>query len=257
MFRTRPADIWRLVKRLQQYAPNFNPPVRYRVRNPRDLIGRIDTLFCPERALDRLDLIVTERVLEWPFVFRVLRAEQGNDVLEFGCSNSLLALQIASMGLRVTGVDLRPYPLTHDNLRFLQGDLFDLDLGTESFDSVVAVSAVEHVGLGGYGEERSPERNDEAIIRVFRTLLRPGGQLILTVPFGSSYVGDGYRIYDGPDLDRLLLGFGVQHIELYRRIGLYRWVESERTEMSGVEWRARGMGADGVALVNAVKPGPE
>ena len=136
--KTRPRDVWRFLAATRAYYPNFNPPLRYVLEKKWDLGGRIDTLFCPTRGLDRHQLFVTERILELPFVHRALDQLPGNRILEFGCANSQLCIELASRGMMVTGVDLRAHPLTHPNFVFLQGDFFDQDFGEESFDAVVA-----------------------------------------------------------------------------------------------------------------------
>ena len=50
-----------------------------------------------------------------------------------------------------------------------------------SYDIIVSYSSIEHDGLGRYGDPLDPEGDFHAM-REFRTLLRPGGFLLLAVP---------------------------------------------------------------------------
>ena len=98
------------------------------------------------------DWYVNERIVEIPFVHRHIDIDgTGKSALEFGCTRSELALQLAALGYDVYGVDLRPYPFTHPNMKLYQGNLLDLNDQME-FDLITAISVLEHIGLGVYGE---------------------------------------------------------------------------------------------------------
>lgn len=68
------------------------------------------------------ELVVTERIVEIPFVLRNLDCPPGARILDFGCAESPVCLHLASLGYKVVGMDLNPYPFRHPNLQFLQGD---------------------------------------------------------------------------------------------------------------------------------------
>ncbi len=55
----------------------------------------------------------------------------------------------------------------------------------ETFDAVTCLSTIEHIGLGAYGESQSEEGEDVAAMRRIRELAKPGGVLVLTVPYGE------------------------------------------------------------------------
>jgi len=217
-------------------------------------LGRIDSLFCPGKILDKYELHVNERILEHPFVHRVLdQVPSGSRVLEFGCTNSRLSIELASRGLLVTGVDLRPYSLTHPNFTFYQGDFFELDFPEAPFDVVVAVSAVEHVGLGAYGEDMRRENSDRRVLDAFYHLLRPEGQLVVTVPFGRQKITPRYRIYDMQALGALLQDYEIDRQEYYRRFDHAVWLPVSASELGDVDWDPAAMrtGVGGVACISA------
>ena len=250
---TRIKDIFRFVRSSSSYNPIPNPPIRYVLKNRRNIFSRIDSLFCPTKILDQYDLFITERVLEYPFVFRSLKAVPGDYVLEFGCANSRLSIELASYGIKVLGIDLRPYWLTHPNFDFVQGDFIDLDISQDHFDAIIANSAIEHFGLGAYGEERRSDGSEMVLMNKFHQLLKKNGQLILSVPFGKRKVSSFYRVYDQELLGHLLLQFEVEDEEYYFRSRHSIWKPSSAQELSKIDWPIIGAGADGVALISARK----
>ncbi len=77
------------------------------------------------------------------------------------------------------------------NLRYLKGDVRELELDDNSFDRVISVSVIEHV----YPEEDG----DLKALHEIRRVLKPGGELLMTLPFKN----DGNIVYmDGPVYER-------------------------------------------------------
>lgn len=148
-------------------------------------------------------VLANERIVEYPQVLRWIRP--GGRVLDVGCVSSRLPIQLASLGYAVHGIDLRPYAYRHPNLRFEQTDLFRWSVG-QPFDIVLLVSTLEHLGLGAYGDEARPDADREAVERLGRWLV-PGGQLLVSVPFGRAGVTPKHRIYDAGRLADLFADF--------------------------------------------------
>jgi SAM-dependent methyltransferase len=112
---------------------------------------------------------LTERAVEVPIVQRLVDREAGARVLEAGNVLSHYRAQdhlVVDKYERAQGVVNR--------------DILDLgDLG--SFDLVVAISTLEHVGWDEH--PRRPERALEAV-RELRAHVGPGGRLVITHPVG-------------------------------------------------------------------------
>lgn len=229
--------------------PPLTPVIYFQRRSvPRNRLIRL-----VQSAFGRnYELVTLERIVEIPWVFQNLGLPVGAKVLDFGCSQSPIALHLASLGYRVVGVDLRPYPFTHPNFQFIQGDLLQSQLPDAEFDGVVAVSTVEHCGLGVYGEA-TRERGDQRVVAEIARVLHPGGRLLLTVPYGQQGETSWYRVYDRVGLSSLLTPFTVVKIDYYVGMGRKAWRPAAEEEVARVDSVSAGY-VQGVACVVAVKP---
>jgi SAM-dependent methyltransferase len=145
-------------------------------------------------------LLVNERIVEQPFAFRALAGYE--HVLDIGGGESTVGLSLASLGHRVHVVDPRGLALTHPNLEVTAARVDELGAG--EFDAALALSSVEHFGLASYGGDADPAA-DRRALEVAHDRVRPGGRLVLTVPFAARASADDFqRVYDEASLDALL-----------------------------------------------------
>lgn len=174
----------------------------------------------------------TERIIEKAWIFRHLSgALEGAKLLDVGCSESLLAIELASNGFQVTGIDIRPYPLLHPNFEFLICDICKSNLPSSQYDIAIALSTIEHVGLGWYSDPRGDTYDFMAIEEIYR-LLKPGGQLLMTVPFGQSARTPVHRIYNSESLRHLLRNFTVVKAEYGIKTDGRTWVAPVAEEIA-------------------------
>jgi hypothetical protein len=96
----------------------------------------------------------------------------------------------------VTVVDLRPLNEQIDGLTFLRQDATRLeDVESNSIASLSSLSAVEHFGLGRYGDRIDPDACFVAMRTLERVLAR-GGRLYLSVPIGVERVEfNAHRVF--------------------------------------------------------------
>jgi len=94
-------------------------------------------------------------------------------------------------------LDIRPLRISgHGQIRFLQSDLMKLDPSLIGIcDSLSCLHALEHFGLGRYGDSIDPEGH----LKGFRSLsqmLRAGGTLYVSFPIGKPAVHfNAHRIF--------------------------------------------------------------
>jgi hypothetical protein len=168
---------------------------------------------------------VHERIVEVPYAFRALSGlAPGSRVLDVGSAESTVALSLATLGYRVTALDLRPYPFEHPLLEVVAAPLEEWEPPEEPFDAVISISAIEHFGLGAYGEEGNGDEGDLRALDRLRSLTRDDGILVMTVPFGRGAAAtEGERTYDRALLERLLRSWTIEDMTFVERQGENVW----------------------------------
>jgi SAM-dependent methyltransferase len=158
-------------------------------------------------------------------------AEDPNDsprVLEVGANDNKLATMLIKSNFEVVSTDLKEYEGKENNnfwehLHFV-GDFCDQKWFKESlkieclgylqpFDLIYSVSAIEHFGLGAYGEGFYKPYYDVIACRYIYDLLKPGGVAYISVPYGGRFVeyGNHWRVYSDSELrGRIVQDFKVE-----------------------------------------------
>lgn len=185
---------------------------------------------------------VNERVVEIPYCIMAAGSlEPGARILDLGATESVLALHLATLGFKVTALDVRRYPFTHPNLTVAEAKAEEWEADPQSFEMIISLSAIEHAGTEAYGGVRQ-EDADRSIIERFARWLTPGGKLVLTVPFGTWSMDEFQRTYDRAHLLDLLAGWEVVQMRTFPQLDDFVWVEVD-SDPSG----------HGVALITAMK----
>jgi 2-polyprenyl-3-methyl-5-hydroxy-6-metoxy-1,4-benzoquinol methylase len=197
--------------------------------------------------------VISERSVEYPLLFQSLNLAQGVHILDFGCVESLLPLHLCALGYRVTGLDFRPYPLTHENFDFIQSDILAWDPPEAVYDAVISISTIEHIGLTAYGDPAN-EKGDQIAITKLMHSLKPDGRMFLTVPAGRPCIERGMRIYDTKAIRSLVPG--IETIRLFQKEHRYTsWHESTSEQVDRLvydDYHTR-CPAQGVAFIIARK----
>jgi SAM-dependent methyltransferase len=158
-------------------------------------------------------------------MFSLWDEPRGCRVLEIGCYDESVAAarMLSILGYKVTGVDLRPSFNPIPNYRHVQADFCDppVEFFRESlsnFDVAYSISALEHFGLGTYGEGHPNLIYDSTASRQCWNLLREGGVFYLTVPYGAEYriAFPDWRVYNLPTVQSYLVqDFTLDHTRYF------------------------------------------
>ncbi len=157
-----------------------------------------------------------ERAVEYPWLFsRGLRGR----VLDAGSvlnhRHVLERAGAAADELTIATLAPEPVAFTELGVSYLYADLRRLPLRDDWFDEVVCLSTLEHVGMDtaiyGATGERAADPTEEAALalRELLRVVRPGGRLHLSLPFGRREDHGWLRQLDRADVDALFDRAGV------------------------------------------------
>jgi len=197
-----------------------------------------------------------ERVVEIPWVLSRLRTE--GRLLEVGYAYAEPAYLggLLRAGVELVGVDLATRDI--EGMETVVADVRELPFADESFDQILLVSTLEHVGADntvyGLGAE-ADAGSRHAALRELGRVLRRGGSLLVTVPLGEPGDHGWFRQEDEPGWTTLFAeaGFFVEEIEAYELTG-EGWRAAPAFVSDGVRYGERGPGASAVLCVD-LSPG--
>lgn len=198
------------------------------------------------------------RLIEYHFARANIDRSKRQRILDVGCGGSKLPIELAKLGHEVYGIDVGSYP-DQDLFAFVQGDIRQMPFDNSFFDVITAVSTIEHVGLGRYGDPISSNGDKQAVKEIER-VLRLGGNLIITIPCGIDticYSREGvplHKVYSPSSLVDLLSKFKIlemSYVVKKGRIWLSASVSEAESEARGAKTEKVGMTS--VALIVARK----
>jgi SAM-dependent methyltransferase len=189
-----------------------------------DTLGSPDLIerFRSGRSLPRgFGFTLDERIVEIPWVLANLPSN--GPVLDAGSALNHPAI-LEHVMPRVESLTITTFTdeETHADLgpSYVKADLRSLPFADGSFETVVCVSTLDHVGMDNseYGatEGRSDDPDGEVAtaVRELRRVLRPAGRLLVTVPYGRPEDHGWCRQFDEPGLRVIREAFGDDHPEV-------------------------------------------
>ncbi|MEM9554804.1 MAG: methyltransferase domain-containing protein [Acidobacteriota bacterium] len=175
---------------------------------------------------------VDERCVEIPWLFARLRALAGTDcdrparILDAGSALNYEAFvarpPLAAADLHIATLAPEPNCYWRRGISYLFADLRRLPVGDGWYDVVASVSTLEHVGFSNrdYGVVAEHEAGEAAVaIAELMRVLRPGGRLLVTVPFGLPHRFATQCVFDRDALDALSAAVG----DAPRRVTFFRY----------------------------------
>ena len=173
--------------------------------------------FVDIEASGEIDRPVT-RVIEYSFAIQKLGSAQGKKVLDIGCTSkwNILPAVLAGFGWEVYGIDIRRLKFKHPNFHFVGEDIQHTSFPDSFFDAVCAISTIEHIGLRGrFGVHKDDPQGDAKAVREVQRIIRPGGNFLVTVPYGQrTIIRPLHKVYDKAWLKALFADWKIKN-EIY------------------------------------------
>lgn len=215
----------------------------------------------PDDFGPRLD----ERVVEYPWVLARLPATGW--ILDAGStfSSPLLLERPQVKGRRLFIFTLATDYVAHDpNVSYVFGDFRERILQDALFETIVCISTLEHVGMAqsfAYSKSKPYAQADRTAYRgalaEFRRMLKPGGRLLLTIPFGPAEDHGWLQQYDAAGVRDVVAAFGGRvETETYYRYRAAGWQVARPGECADAGYfnvhETKAIDPDGAAAARAV-----
>ena len=205
----------------------------------------------------RVDAVLVRQANEWlvttPYALGALaELPFGSYVLAFGPTDSALSASLAALGHDVVTLDPCTCPLRHPRVVAVTHTAEDQSGPPRPFDAIVALAAPEHGReVDSRGGLADPPIN-QALVQDFRGRLRPGGWLVLSVPYDCRSTDEPLSADGADGLERLLEGWRVVDRRFAVKVEPHGWVLAEGEPPAG----AGASGARGLVLLRATPTDP-
>ncbi len=184
---------------------------------------------------------IDDRIVEYPWFFSRLPDGEGNlldagSVLNFEHILAHRSLRNKKIFISTLAPELRCF--YRRGVSYVYQDLRDTCYKDDYFDWIVCLSTLEHVGMNNvmlYTEDRAKDESDTgayiSAVKEFRRILKPGGVLYLSVPFGKYENLGWFQVFNSEMLDLTVETFSPSSvIENHFRYEPDGWRASSREE---------------------------
>ncbi len=206
---------------------------------------------------------VDERCVEFPWVMAHLGAAP-DTVLDAGSTLNhayiITAPNLANKTLHILTLAPEGECFWQRGLSYMYADLRSIPMRDAFYDTVVCASVLEHVGFDNTmyaeGETYREDRPNDflQVMRELRRVLKPGGRLLLSVPYGRYERHHWFQLFDRDLLTQALDAFGPSSMvsESFFRYTAEGWQQATDDACRDVSYGGDTRGAGAVACVLVV-----
>jgi SAM-dependent methyltransferase len=189
---------------------------------------------------------IDERCVEYPWLLSRLHGGEGR-VLDAGSAlNHRFLLDQPILGekkLHIVTLAPEHAAFWHRGISYLYEDLRALPLADEVYDAIVCISTLEHIGFdasfytGQEAHRESRPHDFKEAIRELRRVLKSGGKLYLTVPYGVRTDIEYMQVFDSELLREAVEAFRPAHVDsTYYLYSAKGWQTSGAEECTGARY---------------------
>lgn len=161
-----------------------------------------------------------ERAVEYPWFFARLK-ETERMILDAGSvlnhRQILSAEKLQGRNLYISTLFYEARPEISPSPSYIYEDLRDMCFRDDFLDAICCLSTLEHVGMDNtklYTPDTSKNENNHdsylKVISEFKRVLKPGGTLYLSIPFGVNKNHGWLQVFDSAMLNSIIETFGPQ-----------------------------------------------
>ena len=129
----------------------------------------------------------------------------------------------------------------------IYGDIRSTQFETNKFDVISCISTLEHIGVEGRYHVLADPLGDRKAMSEMLRILKPGGKLLLTVPYGKKDVLPINKLYNSKRITELTKGYNVISSEYQKyddKFRIWKTVSEEvaaKTDWLNEKWYALGL----------------
>jgi SAM-dependent methyltransferase len=204
-------------------------------------------LFSAERLPHGYGFRLDERVIEYPWLFDRLPAGRGVLLDAGSVLNHRFLLerdQLREKRIFISTLAPESQSFNAQGISYVYEDLRSSCFRNDYFDWIVCLSTLEHVGMDNtmlYTDDVS--KREEAplsyldAIRELKRILKHGGHLYISVPFGEAKSYGWFQIFDATMVDALIKEFApASYKEFHFRYSPNGWMVSDREQSAGATY---------------------
>ena len=217
-----------------------------------------------ERERETIGVGIDERIIELPWIFHSLsRLASGGKIrlLDAGSAlNHHFFLEHLAPMVEMDIITLAPESVCENQrgISYHYGDLRDLPYKEALFDAVACISTLEHVGMDNtrFKPDTTAQHATKDAFKALRELhrvLKPGGTLFLTVPFGRYEDHGWFQQFDASLLNECRTIFApTRSEETFWRYTADGWRLSDASGCADARYATTPGGEDNAAAARAV-----
>lgn len=212
-----------------------------------------------------------ERIVEYPWIFSHLNSSQKSSILDAGSTFNFKSI-VEHQNIKNKELSIYTYYPESENfinnrISYVFGDLRNLPFKANLFEEIVCQSTIEHVDMDnsiyGYNLQPNTEVTQKSyeylkVIDELIRVLKPGGQLLLTFPYGQFENHGFFQQFDEEMVKRItdtleLNGTQTKEFIIYSKNG-WRFDKQENCNgsVSYNPHTGKGKGDDGAAHCRCV-----
>lgn len=185
----------------------------------------------------------SDRFIEYPWLLENIDITEGK-LLDIGSTIGDQLYETLPKAIEINCLNLNVKKFKHQEIKFKLGDIRKTDYPDNYFNLIACVSTLEHIGVPGrYSSDNDPAGDARAMQEIKR-ILKPGGVLLATVPYGAKNVLPINRLYNKTRIADLFSGLNIIGQELRKFDNHWHvWLsvdeaEAAKTDMTKDGWYA-------------------
>lgn len=179
-----------------------------------------------------------DRAIEYPWALKHVDITQGN-FLDVGSTVGTMFRDHLADNVEVYIINQETEQRFKDvkGVNAITGDIRNTQFETNKFDVITCISTIEHIGVEGRYHVKADPLGDKNAMNEMLRILKPGGKLLLTVPYGAKDMLPINKLYNKSRIKDITKGYNIISSEYQKYDERFHiWSEVKEEEAAKVDW---------------------